>query len=284
MFKNLAFVLLFVSFFTQAQNTPEVINLWQNGAPGFEHLKNEKELAKDWWVKNVHNPSITVYHPATGKANGVSVLIFPGGGHNQLVFDAEGSDAAKFLNQFGITAFVLKYRLAREPNSPYELGVHAKEDAQRAIRIIRENADKWGLVKDKVGVMGFSAGGEVVHWVAYEEGNDVLHKVDAIDNQNAKPNFQICIYPGPLGVPDKIPADAPPAFVLAANDDPCCSEPTLKLLQGYREAGAPIEAHFYSKGGHGFNMGYRSELKTISKWPARLGDWLVDTGLGVESK
>jgi acetyl esterase/lipase len=139
-------------------------------------------------------------------------------------------------------------------------------------------------VKDKVGVMGFSAGGEVVHWVAYEEGNDVLHKVDAIDNQNAKPNFQICIYPGPLGVPDKIPADAPPAFVLAANDDPCCSEPTLKLLQGYREAGAPIEAHFYSKGGHGFNMGYRSELKTISKWPARLGDWLVDTGLGVESK
>lgn len=284
MFKKLSFALLLLPFLIQAQNSPEEIYLWENGAPGFESLKNEKETVKDWWVKNVHNPSITAYYPNSGMANGVSVLIFPGGGHRELVFDAEGRDAARFLNQYGITAYVLKYRLAREPNSPYKVGVHAKEDAQRALRTIRANAEKWGLNKNKVGVMGFSAGGEVVHWVAYEDGNEIMNKVDAIDYENAKPNFQICIYPGPLGVPDKIPGDAPPAFVLTANDDPCCSAPALKLLQGYREAGVPIEAHFYSKGGHGFNMGYRSDMKTLSKWPSRLGDWLVDVGLGVEVK
>ena len=284
MIKKLPFLLILFSILAQAQNSPEVIYLWENGAPGFENLKNEKETAKDWWVKNIHNPSITAYYPAAGRANGVSVLIFPGGGHRELVFDAEGRDAAQFFNQYGITAYVLKYRLAREPNSPYKVGVEGKEDAQRALRMIRANADKWGLDKDKVGVMGFSAGGEVVHWVSYEDGNVVMNKVDEIDTQNAKPNFQICIYPGPFGVPGKIPADAPPAFVLTANDDPCCSAPALKLLQGYREAGVPIEAHFYSKGGHGFNMGYRSDMNTLSKWPARLGDWLVDAGLGLEAK
>ncbi|AWV99007.1 alpha/beta hydrolase [Arcticibacterium luteifluviistationis] len=284
MFKRIIFFALFLPIIVKAQETSKVIHLWENGAPGFEHLKNEKEEAKEYWVKNVHNPSITVYAPEDGKANGVGVLIFPGGGHRLLVIDAEGTDAAKFLNQYGITAFVLKYRMAREPDSPYELGVHAKEDAQRAMRLIRANAKEFGVHEALIGVMGFSAGGEVMHWMAYEDGNTVMNKVDEIDNENAKPTFQIGIYPGPLGVPETIPTDAPPAFVLAANDDECCSEPVFKLLQGYRKAGVPIEAHFYNEGGHGFNMGYRSELNAISKWPDRLGDWLVDTGLGAEKK
>lgn len=284
MLKKLILFIFLLPIIASAQNKPIVMQLWENGTPGFENLKNEPEAAKDWWVKNIHNPSITAYFPAAGKANGTSVLIFPGGGHRELVFDAEGRDAAQFLNQYGITAFVLKYRLAREPDSPYKVGIHGKEDAQRAIRTIRANAEKWGLNPDKLGVMGFSAGGEVVHWVAYDDGKSVLNRKDVIDDLNSKPNFQILIYPGPFGVPEVVPKDAPPAFVLVANDDPCCSTPSLKVLEGFRKAGVPIEAHFYSKGGHGFNMGYRSDMKTLSKWPARLGDWLVDSGLGVENK
>ncbi len=274
------FLLIMLPLASLAQKASNVYHLWENGAPGFEHLKNEKEQAKDWWVKNVHHPSITAFFPAEGTGNGTAVLIFPGGGHRELVFNAEGKDAAEFFNQYGITAFVLKYRLARESDSPYQLGVHAKEDAQRAIRMIRAKATAWRLDVDKIGIMGFSAGGEVAHWMAYGNGMDVLNPIDETDKFNAKPNFQILIYPGPLGVPEIIDKTAPPTFLLTANDDPCCSEPTFQLLKAFRKGGVPVEAHFFSKGGHGFNMGKRSSLKTLSNWPDRLGDWLIDTGLG----
>ena len=159
-------VLLVVSFNAISQTTPEQIALWPNGAPGFEHLKNEPEEAKDWWVKNIHNPSVTVYYPEKGKANGTAVLVCPGGGHRALVYNSEGRDAAEYLTSLGITAFVLKYRLAREENSPYKLEVHAKEDAYRAMRLIRHRANEFGIDPAKVGIFGFSAGGEVVSWVA----------------------------------------------------------------------------------------------------------------------
>ncbi len=282
--KKVFLALLLTPFISVGQNSAQVIPLWENGAPGFENLSQEKEEAEDYWVKNIHNPSITAYFPASGKSNGTAVLIFPGGGHRLLVIDAEGTHAQEHLNKFGITAFVLKYRLAREPNSLYEVGVHAKEDAQRAMRLIRKNAEKWGLDKEKIGIMGFSAGGEVANWIAYDDGTLVMNAIDEIDNENYKPDFQILIYPGPLGVPTSVHASAPPTFALAANDDECCSQPVFDILKAYRKANAHIEAHFYSKGGHGFNMGYRSDLNTISHWPARLEDWLVDFGYGTTPK
>src|SRR6187551_3592077 len=110
------------------------ISLWENGAPGFENRKNEPEQAKDWWVRNVHNPSITAYFPE--KPNGVAVLICPGGGHENLVFNSEGRDAAEYFTSIGVTAFVLKYRLAREAGSPYKLETHVKQDVERAMRLI----------------------------------------------------------------------------------------------------------------------------------------------------
>jgi acetyl esterase/lipase len=263
----------------QAQTTPTEVPLWTNGAPGFENRRNEPEKAKDYWVKNIHNPSITVYLPPKEKATGAAVVICPGGGHRELVFNAEGNQPALFLNSIGVAAFVLKYRLAREENSPYSLDKHPREDAYRAMRLVRSKAKEYGIDPDRLGMLGFSAGGEVVEMVAYAPGKGQPDAPDSIDRLDGKPNFQMLIYPGPLGVPETVPADAPPAFMLAANDDVCCSGPIVSLLQKYRAANVPIEVHIYTQGKHGFNMGDRSKLNSIKTWPQRMADWMADTNL-----
>jgi acetyl esterase/lipase len=253
-----------------------VIPLWPNGAPGFENRRNEPEQAKDYWVKNIHNPSLTVFLPPKDKANGAAVVVCPGGGHRLLVYTAEGVDPAKYLNSLGVTVFVLKYRLGRDTLSPYKIDVHAKQDGYRAMRLVRSKAAEYGLDTNRIGMMGFSAGGEVVDMVAYGEGKGDPKATDAIDRLNARPSFLIQIYPGSLYIPDQLPYDAPPAFLLAANDDVCCSPSVVKLLQRYREAKIPVEVHIYTQGDHGFNMGYRSKLQSISTWPQRMADWLSD--------
>jgi acetyl esterase/lipase len=126
--------------------------------------------------------------------------------------------------------------------------------------------------------MGFSAGGEVAAMVAFGEGQGDNSAPDPIDRENGKPNFQILVFQGPLYIPDAISSADPPGFIVAAFDDPCCSTPSIKLLQVYHQAGVPMEAHVYAKGGHAFNMGYRSDLETISSWPDRLTDWFKDNG------
>ncbi|QHV99993.1 alpha/beta hydrolase [Spirosoma endbachense] len=263
----------------QAQATPTEVPLWANGAPGFENRRNEPEKAKDYWVKNIHNPSITVYLPPKEKATGAAVVICPGGGHRELVFNAEGNQPALFLNSIGVAAFVLKYRLAREENSPYSLDKHPRKDAYRAMRLVRSKAKEYGIDPDRLGMLGFSAGGEVVGMVAYAPGKGQPDASDPIDRLDGKPNFQMLIYPGPLGVPETVPADAPPAFMLAANDDVCCSGPIVSLLQKYRAANVPVEVHIYTQGKHGFNMGDRSKLNSIKTWPQRMADWMADTNL-----
>ena len=232
--------------------------------------------AKDYWVKNVHNPSLTVFKPAEGTGNGTAVVVCPGGGHRLLVYTAEGVEPAEFLNKLGVTVFVLKYRLAREENSPYSLVKVIREDGLRAIRLVRSLAKDYKLDSNKIGMMGFSAGGEVVSAVAYASGIGDASSKDPIDKLNGRPDFQILVYPGPLGIPDKVPDDAPPAFVIAANDDPCCAISTLNVLVRYREAKRPVEAHLYTKGDHAFNMGKRSPMKSIQVWPQRLAEWLGD--------
>ncbi|MDB5120441.1 MAG: 1,4-beta-xylanase [Sphingobacteriales bacterium] len=275
---NLTVLILFLGFIqlSFAQSKPLVVHLCEKGAPGFENRKNEPEEAKDYWVKNIHNPSIAVYFPAKEKANGSAVIICPGGGHRILVYNAEGVEAAEYLNNLGVTAIVLKYRLAREENSPYDLNKHPQQDAYRAIRLVRSRAKEWGIDTNRVGMLGFSAGGEVVASVAYGSGKGDPTAKDPIDRLNGKPNFQILVYPGPLGVPEVVPADAPPAFMLAANNDECCSLPVVSLLQKYRTAKVPIEVHIYAKGAHAFNMGSRSEFSSLRAWPQRMADWLLD--------
>jgi acetyl esterase/lipase len=275
MFKKLSLIILVAicSIPAFAQSDSFVIPLWPKGAPGFEKLREVPEQAKDYWVKNINNPTLTVFLPPKDKATGAAVVICPGGGHRLLVFNAEGIEPAKFLSNLGVAVFVLKYRLGRDTNSPYKVEVHAREDGCRAMRLVRSRAAEWGIDTNRIGMMGFSAGGEVVDMVTFAPGS--AHN-DAIDKQSAKPNFLIQIYPGPGFIPDEIPADAPPVFLLAANDDMCCSTSVVKLLEEYRKAKVPVEAHILTRGDHGFNMGNRSKLKSINTWPQRMADWLSD--------
>ena len=163
--------------------------------------------------------------------------------------------------------------------STYSIEKDAKADTYRALRLVRSRAAEWHLDPHRIGVMGFSAGGELAGMVSYESGDGNASAADPVDRVSGRPDFSILIYPGPLAVPASMPAAAPPAFLAAASDDPCCAVPTLKLLQMYRDAGIPVEAHIPAKGGHGFNMGQRSKLKAVNTWPARLADWLSDSGL-----
>jgi acetyl esterase/lipase len=269
-------VLFFFPALLRAQDTPRVVHLWPNGAPGYEARRNEPEEAKDYWVKNIQNPSITVYLPPKEKATGTAVIICPGGGHRLLVYNAEGRDAALFLNSLGVAAFVLKYRLCREEHSPYSLEKEVRQDAYRAMRLVRSRAAEWNIDTARVGMLGFSAGGEVVAQVAYSPGRGDSAAPDPVDRGNGKPDFQMLVYPGPLGIPAIIPADAPPAFLIAANDDACCSISVVKLLEAYRDAKVSVEVHILAHGDHGFNMGYRSDLQSIKTWPQRMADWLKD--------
>ncbi|MFD0793374.1 alpha/beta hydrolase [Mucilaginibacter litoreus] len=254
-----------------------VIPLWKNGAPGFEARRNEPEVAKDYYVRNIHNPSLTVFLPPADKANGAAVIVCPGGGHRLLVYNSEGVEPAKFYNSLGITVFVLKYRLGRDTLSPYNVDIHPRQDALRAMRLVRSKAAKYHLDTARIGIMGFSAGGEVVDMVAFNNNAANPAAKDPVDRLSAKPDFIVQVYPGPGYVPETIPANAPPAFLVAANDDACCSLPIIKLLQAYREAKVPVEMHMYAKGDHAFNMGKNRNLVSINNWPQRLADWLQDS-------
>lgn len=276
--RNILLLGLLVPLALVAADEPQVIRLWEKGAPGFEDRRDEPEKAADYWVSNVHNPSITVFTPPPEKANGAAVLVIPGGGHSKLVFKPEGVEPAKYLNDLGVTAFVLKHRLPRETNSPYSLQIHPKQDVQRAMRTIRSRADEWKLDPKRIGVMGFSAGGEVVAMLVYSPTEGDSTAADPVERMNCRADFQISIYPGPVGIPEQIPADAPPAFFLVANDDRSHVGPVLTQLDKYWKAQRSVEVHLYARGGHGFNLGNRAKLASIKSWPQRLADWLGDNG------
>ncbi len=273
-----AFAVVFATVWTLCAAGPEVVSLWPNGAPGFENRRNEPELARDYWVRHINNPSVTVFLPPKGKATGAGVVICPGGGHRELVFNAEGVEPARYLNSLGVAAFALKYRLAREEGSPYTLE-NAREDGQRAMRLVRSRAKEWNIDPNRIGIMGFSAGGEVAAMVTYNPTDGDPHATDPIDRVSCRPDFQIVIYPGPVGVPSVVPTNAPPAFFLAANDDKEPARTITTLLEKYRDAGVPVEVHLFARGSHAFNMGNRSKLATIRNWPQRMADWLADNNI-----
>jgi dienelactone hydrolase len=256
----------------------QVIPLWQNGAPGFESRRDEPEQHKDWWYKNIHDPSLTVFAPERGKSNGTALIIAAGGGHRELVFNPEGVEPAQFLAARGYTVFALKYRLFREPGSPYTIE-NTAQDIRRAMRTVRARAAEWQIDPQRIGVMGWSAGGEVAALVAYPPvGGDPKSK-DPVERVSARPDFEILIYPGPAGIPDVIPVDAPPLFLLGAADDEYVSDMLFDLPRRYHAAHASIETHIYAQGKHAFNMGQRSEYVAIRNWPQRLTEWLEDRGL-----
>lgn len=268
---------LILTAMATSQTEPEVIPLWADGAPGFEERRDEPELAQDYWVKNIHNPSVTVFRPPADKANGCAVVIAPGGGFRELVFDAEGRQAAEFLNTLGVTAFALKYRLPEEEGSPYTVD-HVRQDAHRAIRLVRSRADEFGIDPERIGMLGFSAGGAVVLTIIFDQGDGDPEAPDSIDRVNGRPSFQMMVYPGGE-IPERVPADTPPAFLLCANDDEYgCDVETIELMLKYREAGVPVETHMLGRGKHAFNMGDRSEFLAVRNWPDRMAEWMADSG------
>jgi len=270
-------VALMLPVLAQAQLKPEVIPLWEKGAPGFENRKDIPEQAQDYWVRNINNPSVSVFMPNAEKANGCAVIVAPGGGFRELVFNAEGVQAAEFLNSIGVTVFALKYRLPSEKNSPYSIE-NVRQDAYRAVRLVRSRASEFHIDPNRIGMLGFSAGGAVVMMVSFDKGDGDPAATDLIDRVNGRPNFQMMVYPGG-NTPEKISSDAPPAFLLCANDDEYgCDKVTLDLLQKFRDAKVPVEAIFLARGKHAFNMGDRSSLITVKTWPQRMADWLSDSG------
>ena len=278
--RTLASVILAVALVAvaaQAQTLPSV-QLWPDGAPGAKARHGEPETVRDTYISNVHDPSLTVLSADPHHANGAAVVLAPGGGHRMLVWVNEGLLPAKTLNRMGVTVFVLKYRLARDQNSTYTIDGDAAGDMRRAIQWVRAHAADFGVDPQRVGAMGFSAGGELVTQVADHPPPPVPKGADAIDKLSGRPDFQVLVYPGPLGVPASAVQNAPPAFIAAGSVDKCCAPPALALYQQLVAAGVSAELHLYADTDHGFNVAQRSERIAIQHWPDRLADWLSDGG------
>ena len=266
-----------LSSMASAQTGPQVISLWSQGAPGFESRRDLPEEARDYWVRRINNPTITVFLPPPDKATGAAVVVAPGGGFRELVYVNEGVRAAEFFNSIGVAAFILKYRLPGEENSPYTMD-NVRQDAYRAMRFVRSRAAEWQIDPHRVGMMGFSAGGALVSLVAYAPGNGAPSAPDPIDRLNGKPDFQILVFPGGPE-PQTITADAPPSFLIVANDDEYgCDKVTLGIFEKLRAAGVRTEAVFLAQGKHAFNMNERPNLLTVMHWPQQLADWMHDSG------
>ncbi len=279
-----AFVGLLCITTALADETNPVIPLWPNGAPGFESRKNEKEVrhyrkSGEYSVTNVQNPSLTVFLPAKDTASGAAVVLVPGGGHRELWPIHEGFNEAKWLSQHGVAAFVLKYRLAREKGSPYKIEVHALQDGQRAIRLVRSRAADWGIDPHRVGMMGFSAGGEVTAMVSSRPGQGNPDSSDPVDRQSAHPDFQALIYSGPLGIiRTKATKDIPPTFIVVGDQDHAGSWLT-RYYQELKKAGVSAELHVYAKMGHGFGFRSINRHHPSSTWIERFIEWLGVEGM-----
>jgi acetyl esterase/lipase len=260
-----------------APREPQVVRLWPDGAPGAGARRGEAERAAEYWVRNVHEPSLTAFPADPRHANGAAVIVIPGGGHELIVWTTEGTQVARALNRMGISAYVLKYRLAREAGSAYAVE-DAAADTRRAVRWLRANAASQGVDPDRIGVMGFSAGGELVTLVADNPEPAASRAADPQREVSARPDFQVLVFPGPLGQPAGAIAAAPPAFLVAGSLDPCCAAPTVALYEQLRKGGIAAELHMYAGAAHAFNLD-ESDLISIIHWPDRLADWMADSGL-----
>jgi endo-1,4-beta-xylanase len=264
-----------------AAQTPTEIPLWPSGAPGSEGKSAPESVTTsasgERRVAGIHNPSITPYVPPPDKATGAAILVIPGGGHRLLAITHEGYNVAEALRDRGIAAFVLKHRLAREPESTYAIEVESLADTQRALRLIRSRAQEWHIDPVRVGVLGFSAGGELA-WLVSSRG-DAGHaeSADPIERQPSRPAFQALIYPG-RSVDIRPTKEAPPAFLAAAyTDRQDISEGLAEAYLRFKRAGAPAELHIYGTGGHGFGL-RATNKRPVGQWLVRFEEWLSDSG------
>jgi acetyl esterase/lipase len=289
MWKPMLFVaMLFATASLVAADPPQVINLWPAGSPTLKGT-DEKEITRPENVKpgdrinsivNVHNPSIEVRLPPKEKANGTAIIVAPGGGHRQLVWGSEGTDIANWLNELGVAAFILKYRLAFTPNYQYTVEGEALADTQRAIRIVRARAAEWGVKPDRIGVLGFSAGGALAALADIRFDRGKSDSSDPIEQQSCRPDFVGLVYPGwNPSMNITAPQDAAPAFLTSAGkDDASHARQTVEFYNALFKVGVPVELHIYSHGGHGKAINARDGIP-FGTWHIRMQDWMSDLGL-----
>ncbi len=257
---------------------PKAIPLWDKGAKGSESRMSEPEqvdqAGNNFNVTNVHNPSITPYLPDSKSNTGTAVIIAPGGGHRMLCLGHEGGALAQWFADHGVAAFVLRYRLAREKESPYTVDEHAMADTRRAIRMVRARAENWNIKPDRIGILGFSAGGELAALAAMNSDSGDATAEDLIEKQSSRPDFQVLIYPG-SSRRFTVETGMPPAFIaFGENDRADISEGMADVYLKYKAAKVPVELHVYSGVGHGF--GFRPNTRTaVGAWPERMREWLV---------
>jgi acetyl esterase/lipase len=290
------FYLVIIGGIARAQQ--QVIPLWPGVAPGSENWTQKEVQylndQKQQMVRNVVTPTLTIYTADPAKANGTAVIVAPGGGFRFLSWQTEGTEVAEWLAARGVTVFVLKYRvmntgatqeefqqslaiLFREisnTTNPANAGkpegnifgsramadaeALAQEDGRQAIRLVRKRAAEWRIKPDRIGIMGFSAGGMVTLGTALQY------------DKESRPDFTGAIYAPWSG--GTVPADAPPMFVLAAGDDGLASPGSVQTYLAWKAAGKQAELHIYSKGGHGFGM--QKKGLPVDSWIERFGDWM----------
>jgi endo-1,4-beta-xylanase len=280
-----AFTCTLVALVRAADEAPLVVPLWEKGAPGFEARKDEKENREvqksgEYKVTNVHNPYLTVFLPPMEKATGAAVVLCPGGGHRELWVLHEGENVARWLADHGVAAFVLRYRLGREKGSPYKIDEHALQDGQRAVRLVRSKSKDWGINPARVGMMGFSAGGEVVAMVCRNPDKGKEGADDPVERESCRPDFQGLVYSGPQGIRQQtVTKETPPTFILVGDDDGALSW-LVEHYQALKKAGVSSELHVYAKTPHGF--GYRpnkTTVRPVDSWPQRFLEFLEVEGM-----
>jgi acetyl esterase/lipase len=253
----------------------QTVNIWPGAAPGSEHWTQKERVIENTPVGtvifNVATPTLTAYLPERSKATGTGVIIAPGGAFVALAISLESNDVARWLQERGIAAFVLKYRIMEKRGEGIpanmdmdEAGKYGIADGIQSLKVVRQHAAEWGVSPDRVGFMGFSAGAMVT--------SGALLQKDAA----ARPNFAVMIYGGPFGVMPDIPAKLPPMFLAWAQDDNVALAPIVKFYDALRSAGHKPEVHIFSTGGHGF--GTRKQGTSSDHWLDAFYYWLEAQG------
>ena len=276
----LGFCLLALDF-AHAAAPSNPLPLWKEGAPGSEARRQEPEKVAGSNVSNIHHPSLTPYWPANPLPGGPAVIIAPGGGHARLAAQHEGHNVAVWLARHGVAAFVLKYRLAKDDATPagqpqpYTVDRDALADARRALRLVRAGAV--GPVPGSVGILGFSAGGEVALLAATRLEDGRPDAADATDRAPARADFYALVYPGGLPRTDlEVTARTPPVFLVAGVQDRAnISEGLAEFYLRTKRAGASAELHLYAGAGHGFGV-RDTNRGPHAAWTQRFLEWLAE--------
>jgi acetyl esterase/lipase len=277
MIRLLLHIAAVLAIFSVGFSQDQPIFLWSDGQLAF-HETPPSETVRifengEQIVSNVHRPSLTPYIPPKGKATGAAVIIVPGGGHRELWMDHEGYRVAEWLKDRGVAAFVLKYRLAREEGSTYTIERTELSDVKRAIRLVRSRAAEWDLDRQRIGIIGFSAGGELAAMASTRFDSGTPGAADVIERESSRPDFQALIYPA-IPANMHLSTQTPPAFLICGEDDrPEISQGIAKLHQSMRQAGMSAELHIYAHTGHGFGM-RQSNPPSVSGWIELFYEWL----------